>query len=404
MIRRLLLFAAAVGMLVATTASPAQAVASTIDPMWMTNGTLYSQTQVGNTMYVGGKKVTVVRSTPNGTPGPRFSVGNLAAFDVTTGQGISTFHPMVTHATDVAKVHAVASDGSYLYIGGHFDAVDGTAVQNLARIDLSTGTVDSSWTPNVTPTGNVYAILVSGDGSRIYFGGTFGQVDGKSRKKLAAVNADGTLVDAWNPSANRPVRALTFSADAGAATVFIGGEFSTIDGQPRQSVARVDATTGDLDPWAVPSGTIAYPQIGWSLVATETRLYGGFGHGPNYAMAFRLDNGTSGTMLWRRDTVGNVEKVVLGPDGWLYAGGHFGTGRLQQRCNNNSSNPYLRGLMRLDVQTGVPDCTWVPQLAPYGNNFNGAWDLDFTSTHLWVAGGFTSVNGVPAQNIARFLK
>jgi hypothetical protein len=404
MIRRLLLLVGAVGMLVTTFASPAQAVSQSIDPMWMTNGTLYSQTQVGNVMYVGGKKVTLVRSKPNGTPDPdRFAVGNLAAFNVTTGEGISTFHPLVTHATDVAFVHTVAAspDGHFLYIGGHFDAVDGVPVQNIARIDLSTGTVDSSFTPQVTPTGKVYAILVSADGTRIYFGGTFGQVDGVGRKKLAAVSDDGSLLAAWKPKANQAVRALTFSTDA--ATVFIAGEFTTIDGQTRESVARVDAITGALDPWAVPTGAIGQPQIGWSLVATKDTLYGGFGHGPNFAAAFRLDNGNTGTKLWQFNTVGNVEKVVLSPDGLsVYAGGHFGTGRLQQSVCGGSQN--LHGLMKLNAATGLQDCTWLPQLAPYGANYNGAWDLDFTETHLWVAGGFSSVNGQPAQNIARFLK
>jgi hypothetical protein len=58
--------------------------------------------------------------------------------------------------------------------------------------------------------------------------------------------------------------------------------------------------------------------------------------------------------------------------------------------------------MKLSASNGSFDCTWVPQLAPWGQNFNGGWDLDFTATHLFVVGGFTSVNGAPAQNIARF--
>jgi hypothetical protein len=401
MIRRVLLFVATVGMLVATTAFPAQAaVSQTLDPMWMTNGTQYAQVQVGDVMYVGGKKMTVVRSTPNGTPGPHFSVSNVAAFDTTTGEGISSFHPLVTHATDVAYVHTVAAVGNYLYIGGHFDSVDGIPASNIARIDLTTGTIDTSFAVTVTPTAKVYAILVSADGTQIYFGGTFGQVDGTARKKLAAVNTDGSLVDGWNPAANKPVRALTFSADA--ATVFIGGEFTTIDGQSRESVARVSAATGDLDAWHIPNGVVGQPQINWSLVATPNVLYGGFGHGPNFAAAFTLNTGDTSTRLWRRDTVGNVEKVALGPDGWLYAGGHFGMGRLQQHCSSSTSSPYLHGLMRLNVATGLTDCTWVPQLTPYGNNYNGVWDIDFTSSHMWFDGGFTTVNGTTAQNIARF--
>ena len=99
-------------------------------------------------------------------------------------------------------------------------------------------------------------------------------------------------------------------------------------------------------------------------------------------------------------TVGNVQKVALSPDGTsVFAGGHFGTGSLQQTVCGNIP---LHGLMKLNAATGVVDCSWVPALAPYGSNYNGAWDIDFTSTHVWVAGGFAKVNDVKAHNIARF--
>ncbi len=404
MLRRLLLLISVLGLVTALGAPPAVALSTAIDPMWMTNGTLYAQTQVGSIMYLGGKNFTQVRSTPNGTPGPKVNVRNLGAIDVTTGQGVSTFHPMVTHATDVAIVKAIAAtpDGSKLYIAGHFDAVDGVPVQNIARIDLSTGTVDTSFKAKVASGGTVWALLVSADGSRIYLGGNFGNVDGAIRKNLAAVNANGSIVDGWDPTPNAFVRTMTFASDA--ATVFVGGKFTTMDGASRTCVARINAATGDLDPWAIPSGTIyGSPQINWSLTATSTRLYGGFGKGPNYAMAFRLDNGTIGTKVWEFGTPGNVEKVALSPDGTsLFIGGHFGTGALQQKVCNNTV--YEHGLLKLSAATGGigMDCNWVPQLAPFGNNFNGAWDLDFTANHLWVAGGFTSVNTVPAQNVARF--
>jgi len=395
-----LLSAVALGVLVGLTAVPASALSSSIDPMWMTNGTLYTQTQVGNIMYLGGKNFTEVRSTPNGTPGPKVNVSNLGAINVTTGEGVSTFHPMVTHATDVAKVQAIAAtpSGSAIYIAGHFDAVDGVAVRNIAKIDLSTGTIDTSFKAKVAAGGTVYALLVSVNGSRIYLGGAFGNVDGVARKNLAAVNADGSIVDGWDPTPDGKIHALTFASDA--ATVFVGGTFSTMDNQTRTTVARLSASTGDLDHWAIPTGTIQMPQTAWSLVATPTRLYGGFGHKPNFAQAFRLDNGTSGTSVWKFSTAGNVEKVALTPDGLsLIAGGHFGTGQLQQQVCTGQN---LRGLMKLNAATGILDCSWIPQLAPFGNNYNGAWDLDFTANHLWVAGGFSRINNVKAQNVARF--
>src|SRR5262245_31336577 len=389
-------------MIVAASAVPASALSDRIDRMWMTTGTLYVQTRVGNIMYLGGKNFTQVRSTPNGTPGPKVKVSNLGAINVATGEGVSSFHPRVTHATDVAMVRSIVAspDGSKLYIAGHFDAVDGVAVRNIAAINLSDGSLDTSFKAKVAAGGTVFALLVNADGSRIYLGGAFGSVDGVARRNLAAVNANGSIVDGWDPVPNGKIHALTFAA--GGKTVFVGGTFSTMDSQARTTVARLSASSGDLDGWAIPSGTIQMPQTAWSLQATATRLYGGFGHKPNFAQAFRLDNGNTGTSVWKFSTPGNVEKVALTPNGnSLIIGGHFGTAVLDQKVCNGT---YERGLLKLSAATGGAglDCSWIPQLAPHGHNFNGAWDLDFTAHHLWVAGGFTSVNGVKAQNVARF--
>ena len=131
------------------------------------------------------------------------------------------------------------------------------------------------------------------------------------------------------PSANNTVRSMAFASDG--TTMFIGGNFTQMDGVSRQSVARVSLNTGALDAWAIPAGVIVPPQTAWALLPVGNRLYAGFGHGPNYAAAFRLDNGTVGTQVWRFSTVGNDESLAMSNDGTrLFMGGHFGTGRLQQ--------------------------------------------------------------------------
>lgn len=396
------LVAAVVVLTISLGTLPAFALSSTPDPMWMTRGKVYVQTQLGNLMYLGGD-FTQIRSTPAGVAGPKIAVTDLGAIDVTTGEGVATFKPVISHTTDNATVRtlALSPDGSRLYIGGHFDTVDGVAAQNLAAIDLTTGQADPTFAPKVgSVSGTVYALLVSGDGSKIYLGGAFGQVNGFARKNLAAVNADGSIDAGWDPRANSRVRTLTFAYDG--ATIFVGGSFTAIDGVTRTVVARLNTATGELDPWAIPVGTISTPQVAWSLTATQTRLYGGFGLGPNFAQAFRLDSGNTGWSVWRFSTVGNVQKVILSEDGTqLFAGGHFGTGELQQRVCNSV---YLRGLMLLNAATGSIDCSWIPQLEPYGSNFNGVWDIDLMPSHVWFSGGFTKVGGVAQQNVARVLR
>jgi Domain of unknown function (DUF5122) beta-propeller len=401
-IRRSLLLVSAVALVASLGMQPALALSTTPDPSWMANGRLFVQAQAGNTMYIGGN-FTQVRSTPKGVAGPKIKVTDLGAIDVTTGVGVKTFHPAIslTGGNSYLRALAASPDGSRLYIGGRFDMVDGVPAYNLAAIDLSTGLADPTFVPYVgTTKGTVNTILVSPDGSKVYIGGAFGAVNGTTLKNLALLHPDGSVDATWNPRAKGNVRTLTFATDG--ATVFAGGAFTAIDGVARVTVARINATTGALDPWTIPANTISTPQTAWSLVATSTRLFGGFGRKPNFAQAFRLDNGNSGNSVWKVSTVGNVQKVLLSDDGSkLFAGGHFGTGGLQQKV---CGSVYLHGLMLLDAATGAIDCTWVPQLTPFGDNYNGVWDIDLTKDHVWFAGYFDTVGGVAQGNVARVLK
>jgi hypothetical protein len=241
----------------------------------------------------------------------------------------------------------------------------------------------------------VFSILVSGDGATIYAGGAFTDVDGSRRRHTAAFGTDGSLLP-WFPKPNRNVRSMAF--DEAGSTIFLAGAFDEAFGQARQSIARVDATSGALHDWAIPSGTLPSPMTAWSVTATGDRLFGGFGRGPNFAQAFRLDDGDTGSSVWKWSTVGNVQEVQLSPNGsQLFVGGHFGTGRLQQRvCNQD-----VHGLLVMNPSNGAIDCSWIPKLEPFGNNFQGVWDIELTASHVWFAGKFTEVGDVQQQNVAR---
>ncbi|MGZ4431095.1 MAG: hypothetical protein ACXVYV_05545, partial [Gaiellales bacterium] len=321
----------------ALAAAPAFALSETADNgTWSTNGKVFALARLGNTLFIGGKftKLTSADGTQS------VAAANLAAIDMTTGAAIPGFSASVASSTTTAPyVHSlgVSPDGSVLYVGGKFDVLDGQTRSNLAAVSTSTGDIVSTFVPRVGSA--VHGILIGPSGT-IYFGGAFKNVNGKARSRLAAVAPDGSLNLSWVPAADDVVRTLTFAPDG--ATIFVGGHFTLMNGVGRQSVARVTSDTGALDPWAIPAGVINTPQTAWALVARGTRLYGGFGKGPNYLAAFRLDNGTSGTQLWRLNTVGNVESLALNTAGTkLFFGGHFGTAVLQQTVCGNKQ---LRGL------------------------------------------------------------
>ena len=90
-------------------------------------------------------------------------------------------------------VRALASAQGVLYVGGEFTSVRPPGAplgsgevsrQRLAAFNASTGALITSF--NHTFNGNVRALAASPDGSTMYVGGDFTQVDGVTRNRVAA--------------------------------------------------------------------------------------------------------------------------------------------------------------------------------------------------------------------------
>src|SRR5687767_5806207 len=67
-----------------------------------------------------------------------------------------------------------------------------------------------SFSPNVN--GDVYALAMQEDG-KILVGGSFSTVDEQMRNSLARMNADGSLDASFNPNADGAIYALVVQAD-----------------------------------------------------------------------------------------------------------------------------------------------------------------------------------------------
>ncbi len=136
--------------------------------------------------------------------------------------------------------YAITQVGGTTYIGGSFKSVSGVARSNVAAIRAD-GTLDPTWNPSTD--GVVYALAPSSDGSKIFFGGSFTTVGGQARGRLAAVTPDtGLLVGGWTTTAkNNSVRALaTDSADR----LYVGGNFGVIGGRSIPRLAALSQSTG----------------------------------------------------------------------------------------------------------------------------------------------------------------
>ena len=89
----------------------------------------------------------------------------------------------------------------------------------------------------------VYSIAVQADG-KILVGGIFTNIGGQPRNRIARLDATTGAADSFNPNANNEVDSIAVQADG---KILVGGFFTNIGGQPRNHIARLDAMTGLAD-------------------------------------------------------------------------------------------------------------------------------------------------------------
>jgi uncharacterized delta-60 repeat protein len=143
---------------------------------------------------------------------------------------------------------AVQLDGKVV-IGGRFSAVNGQPRNNIARLNPD-GTLDPTFAATVQAgvNGQINALALPPSGG-ILVGGAFTEVGTVQALNLGRYNADGTADKTFGhqpgqeAGANGPVFALAVQPDG---KVVVGGNFSTVLGQPRRGVARLN-TDNSLD-------------------------------------------------------------------------------------------------------------------------------------------------------------
>lgn len=294
---------------------------------------------------------------------------------------------------DTPRVNAIKTLDKTVYVGGDFSAV-GPRTGSFALLKASS---DASYEPAIpefagtagTPSGGavpVRAIAPDGSGGW-YIGGDFKYIGGRMWPRLAHIKSDGTLDQNWRPEPNGDVWALTLSG----STLYVGGSFSVIGGENRRAIAKLTASSGAVDAtWnaGVADGTVraialnppGQMFIGGSFTSVQGQARGGLaGLDPSGGWLLSMNQPVS--------SGGTVRALAVG-SGNLYVGGAF---------NTLGGVPLTQNLTRVGLGTGSVDSGWTPR----PNGSVEALQTD-SAGRLYVGGGFDPIGGQGGRGLAAF--
>ncbi len=189
-----------------------------------------------------------------------------------------------------SQVFATEQIGNLVYMGGRFTAAtNGDTIEPqvaIAAFDATTGDFVSSWRPVLD--GAVYALEASPDGSRLFVGGDFTTVNGTATGGLVAlVPSTGAIDPTWagRIGGYNLVRGIDVDDDH----VYAAGGFTSMSsgnqGQAAYRVGRYDLDTGLIDStWrpVIQGGSV------WGIAVSPTadRVYlAGYFNTSNFAFA-----------------------------------------------------------------------------------------------------------------------
>ena len=317
----------------------------------------------------------------------------------------ATFDPG-TGANDEVLRLALQSDGKVL-IGGRFTEVGGVARNRIARLNAN-GTLDATFDPGTGTNGTPWHLALQPDG-KVLIGGSFTEVNGVARNRIARLNANGTLDAAFNPGTgtNGAPRHLALQPDG---KVLIGGEFTEVDGVARNRIARLNAN-GTLDTTFNPGAgadyivnSVSVQPDGKVLIGGWFTQVGGEAHPriarlmPAFTIGGTITGLTGAGLVLRNNGSGDLAvpaPAPAGPAPFVFAmpvapGGAYDVTVLAQPAGQLCAvTANGQGNAAADVANVQIDCVVAP-VAPGGPQaipVDAPWALGLLAAALGVLGG-----------------
>ncbi len=306
---------------------------------------------------------------------------------------------------------AVQTNGQVL-IGGVFTSVNGVGRTNIARLNAD-GSLDNTFLNGMTGVGGweVFSLAMQTDG-KVLIGGDFESVNGVSRTNIARLNEDGSLDTGFlngMKGANSYVRSI---AALEGGKVLIGGEFTSVNGTNRGRIARLN-TDGSLDTAfgngaSGVNGPTDSDTIGVSSIVTQgdgKLIIGGWG--------FDTVNGTNRTRIARLNTDGSLDAGFQSWDARVIVNSPFSISSVAVQSNgmvliaggftnvngltrNRVARLKTDGSLDTGFQNGMSGVTANAGNTPWVNSVAIQPD-----GKVLIGGGFNAVNGTSRNQIAR---
>jgi uncharacterized delta-60 repeat protein len=319
----------------------------------------------------GSNAVRLARLNADGTLDPAFNVGTGPS------NGISDM--------------VLQPDGKLL-VSGSFQTVNGSNARGVVRL-LASGAVDNTFSTGTGPTFDaiVSSMALQPDG-KIVIGGSFTQFNGANRRRIARLNATGSVDTSFQPGtgADNSVIAVALQPDG---KVLVTGTFTSFNNQPWQRLVRLEAN-GGIDNTFVPVDGLNSSGFAFHVAPDGRFLLGGQfikynGHFQLRIIKAFADGAVDTSFMPNTGLNGVAYALARLPDGRILVGGEFA----------KYNGVTRRGLCRV-----WPDGAIDPSFDT-GEGFNDevrALAIQ-PDGRVVVAGYFTRFNGVVRNRIARLM-
>ena len=227
-------------------------------------------------------------------------------------------------------VYATGSFSQTWPAGQSASSSNETPRTNLLAYNITTGALVTSFSHTLNAQG--LGIAASPDGSTVYVVGDFTTVDGATHNHIAAFNTStGALVTGFTASLSGEAAAVT----ASASSVYVGGNFFSADGVARTRLAALNPSNGALLSWAptaddgqvaalaiVPNGTRVI--VGGRFTTIDSQAANGMGSVD--ATSGAIEPWAINTLVQDGNANGKCGITTLSVDGSNVYGGGFSYG------------------------------------------------------------------------------